>query len=381
MSPNFQSDPATAPGGQALRPTRSAALTLGLAYVVLIVYASLYPFGGWTDLGVPPLGFLTEGWPRYWLASDLIFNVLGYMPLGLLLAVGLQRCARWSLGPALAVVLAASLLSLGMEFLQNYLPQRVSSNLDWALNTLGAALGAGLAEGLRRCGVLALWGRFRQRWFDADARGVLSLMALWPAALLFPAAVPFGVGQVFERLSMTLAGGVQGTAYADWFPLARIDLEPLTRLTQAIGSGLGLLLPMLLGYSIVRSWLQRLVLMPLVVVVGVLVLALSSALSYGPAAFEVWMTRTTLVGIALALMAAVALSGLSRRACLVGLLLATALHLAIVNQAPTSPYLAETLQVWERGQFIHFNGLAQWVGWLWPFATLVYVVRRLGRRP
>ena len=30
------------------------------------------------------------------------------------------------------------------------------------------------------------------RWFARDARGALVLLALWPWALLFPAAEPFG---------------------------------------------------------------------------------------------------------------------------------------------------------------------------------------------
>ena len=95
----------------------------------------------------------------------------------------------------------------------------------------------------------------------------------------------------------------------------------------------------------------------------------------------VWLSDSTQVGLAMGLIGAVAAAFLPRRVCLLLLVLAIGLHVAIVNQAPTSPYLAETLQVWERGQFIHFNGLAQWMGWLWPFAVLGYALHRLGRRP
>jgi hypothetical protein len=62
------------------------------------------------------------------------------------------------------------------------------------------------------------------------------------------------------------------------------------------------------------------------------------------------------------------------------LLLALAVHLSLLNQAPTSPYFAQTLQTWEQGRFIRFNGLAQWLGWLWPYAALAYVLLRLSRR-
>ena len=63
-----------------------------------------------------------------------------------------------------------------------------------------------------------------------------------------------------------------------------------------------------------------------------------------------------------------------------GLVAATALA-ALVAQAPTDPYFADSLQAWEQGRFIRFHGLAQWVGWLWPFATLGYVLAALSRRP
>ena len=35
-------------------PHKSAALPLALLYAALIVYASLYPFTGWRDVGVAP---------------------------------------------------------------------------------------------------------------------------------------------------------------------------------------------------------------------------------------------------------------------------------------------------------------------------------------
>ena len=59
------------------------------------------------------------------------------------------------------------------------------------------------------------------------------------------------------------------------------------------------------------------------------------------------------------------------------LLLALGVHLDLLNQAPASPYFAQTLSTWEQGRFIRFHGLAQWVGWLWPYATLVYVLFRV----
>ena len=61
---------------------------------------------------------------------------------------------------------------------------------------------------------------------------------------------------------------------------------------------------------------------------------------------------------------------LSRRACVVWMLLALLVAMALLNQAPPTPYLAESLDVWAQGRFIRFHGLTQWLGWLWPYAVL-----------
>jgi hypothetical protein len=60
-------------------------------------------------------------------------------------------------------------------------------------------------------------------------------------------------------------------------------------------------------------------------------------------------------------------------------LLSLAVQLTLLNRAPDGPYFAQTLQIWEQGRFIRFNGLGQWLGWLWPFAALAYVLLRLSR--
>jgi hypothetical protein len=61
------------------------------------------------------------------------------------------------------------------------------------------------------------------------------------------------------------------------------------------------------------------------------------------------------------------------------LLLALVVHLSVLNQAPASAYFADTLQAWEQGRFIRFNGIVQWLGWLWPYVVLVYVLVRVSQ--
>ena len=358
---------------------KTTAWPLALVLICLVVYASLYPFSEWRNQGISPLHFLLAPWPKYWTGFDVGINMLGYAPLGFLLAVSGLRSQR-ALGAAWAVSLAvmgAALLSLTMESLQSYLPSRVPSNVDWLLNTLGAWLGACFAWVLERSGLVDRWSRVRARWFAPDARGALVLLLLWPIALLFPAAVPMGLGQVFERLESALADALADTPFLEWMPMREVELQPLVPLAEVLCVALGILIPCLLGYCVIRTLWQRTVFSIAVLAVGLGMSALSAALSYGPDHAWAWLDAPVQVGVGLAAALAVLLLALPRRAAAATTLLALSIHLALLNQAPPDPYFAQTLQIWEQGRFIHFYGLVQWLGWLWPYVALVYVMVRI----
>ena len=53
----------------------------------------------------------------------------------------------------------------------------------------------------------------------------------------------------------------------------------------------------------------------------------------------------------------------------------------LVAEAPADPYFALSLQAWEQGRFVRFHGLAQWIGWLWPYAAMLWLLTRLGAHP
>ena len=354
----------------------TTAWPLALALVCLVVYASLYPFSGWRDQGISPLHFLNEPLPKYWTGFDVGVNLLGYAPLGFLLALSALRSRRVSWAVSVAV-LSAFLLSLTMESLQSYLPTRVSSNVDLALNTVGAWLGACCAWALERFGLIRRWSDVRARWFSSDARGALVLLLLWPPALLFPAAVPMGLGQVFERLESALADALMGTPFLEWLPVREIELQPLVPLAELLCVALGVLIPCLLGACVIRSRWRRLAFSAVVFVTGLATSALSAALSYGPEHAWAWLDVSVQVGLGFAAVLALLLLAVPRRASAVLALLALTVHLSLLNQAPADPYFAQTLQIWEQGRFIHFYGLVQWLGWLWPYAALLYLVLRL----
>lgn len=358
---------------------RTTAWPLALATVCLVIYASLYPFADWRDQGISPLRFLTAPLPQYWTGFDVGANLMGYAPLGFLLALSALRSRRVSWAVTVAVLLSA-LLSLVMETLQSYLPSRIPSNVDLVLNTAGAWLGACCAWMLEKAGFVDRWSRFRGRWFAQDARGALVLLLLWPPALLFPASVPLGLGQVFERLELALAEVLADTPFLEWMPMRDIELQPLVPIAELLCVALGALIPCLLGYCVIRTLWQRAAFSAAIIAVGIAASALSAALSYGPDHAWAWLDLPVQVGIGFAVVLAAALLPVPRRAAAALALLALTAHLGLLNQAPADPYFAQTLQTWEQGRFIRFHGLVQWLGWLWPYAALLYVLLRLSGR-
>jgi VanZ family protein len=361
---------------------KSAALPLALAYAALIVYASLYPFADWRDQGIAPWAYLAAPWPKYWTGFDFAINVVGYMPLGFLAAIAVLRTRPASGGvrAVLRATVAGVAISFAMETLQSYLPARIPSNVDLGFNSLGTLAGAVLAAALERVGAVAHWHRTRVHWFVEDSRGGLVLLALWPIALLFPAAVTFGLGQVFERLEAAIAEWLVDTPFIDWMPVRQFELEPLVPAVELLCVMLGALVPCLLAFMVTRSIARRAILLPLTLLAGMAVTALSAALSYGPSHAWAWLSLPVQVGIAAALFVGVLLVAVPRRLCAALLLIALVVHLSLLNQAPESAYFAQTLATWEQGRFIRFHGLAQWLGWVWPFATLGYVLVALSSR-
>ena len=361
----------------------SSASPLAVWFVALIVYASLYPFAGWRVPGVSPFAFLTLPWPRWWTSFDLISNLFGYLPLGALVFGALVRTgSRPRLAFGLAFV-GGTLLSLAMEFLQNFLPNRVSSNVDLGLNSLGTLLGAALGGLVHQRGGVERWQAARDRWFIGRSAGGLALLLLWPLGLLFPLPVPLGVGQVLAQLQEAIANVVQDTPVADWFDgwaTAELERTALSPAGDFSLMALGLLAPCMVAFSITWPGWRRLVLVLVAAAVGCLGTTLSTALNFGPQHAFAWSTPQALAAMGFAMLLAALLSLAPHRvAAGLGLLASTAL-VAIVTQAPSDPYFAQSLQGWEQGRFIRFHGAARWVGWLWPYVVIVYLLVRLAAR-
>lgn len=357
---------------------KTAAWPLALSYMALVAYASLYPFSDWRDQGLAPWAFLFAPWPHYWTGFDVGANIVGYVPAGFFLALAATRTGRGRHAISRATG-ACALLSMGMETLQTYLPARVASNADLAFNILGAFVGATTAYLLERGGAIDRWSRIRARWFVPHARGALVLLALWPWALLFPAALPLALGQVMERLEAALAELLEDTPFLDWLPLREVELQPLLPGAEMLCVALGALIPCLVAYCVVRSPMRRAAFALGIGAAAVAMTGLSAALSYGPQHAWDWAQPPVVVGLAVGLAVALLGARIAHRVGAALALLAMGIYLSLLNQSSADPYFMQTLLTWEQGRFIRFHGVAQWLGWVWPYAAVVYLVQHLWR--
>jgi hypothetical protein len=251
--------------------------------------------------------------------------------------------------------------------------------MDWLLNATGTLLGTWVALAVHWLGGVDRWQAVRERWFIPRSAGGIALLLLWPVGLLFPTPVPLGQGQVLLRLQELVGALLLDTPWSTWadgWLDAQAALTPLSRGGELLTTMLGLLAPCLVAFTIVQSGWRRAFLVLVAAALGFAATTLSTALNFGPQHALAWLTPPALPALGSAILLAFMLSDVPRRvaACL-GLVALTAL-VALVAQAPSDPYYAESLFAWEQGRFIRFHGAAQWVGWLWPYAALWYLFGR-----
>ncbi|HZF18964.1 MAG TPA: VanZ family protein [Burkholderiales bacterium] len=334
---------------------------LFVAYLLLVVFASLHPFSGWRDRGLPAFAFLTASFNRPVPTFDVVINVLGYMPLGFLAVLAAYPRLRGS--RSFAVGVACSLLaSFILESLQVYLPTRTASNLDLFANTAGGALGAlaavaatrqlmdaGKLESLRR--ELFLPGR------QVDLG--LVLLGLWLFSQLSPETLLFGTGDLRDLFKTP-----SGRAY---------PAEVFLRVEAGVACANGFAAGLLAACLVERNQPTR----------GVVLLLIAIALAAHSLAFGLlvnsqdvlaWVTPGAVYGVAVAIAALMIAIALPRavQLALVGFALLAAT--AIVNLAPANPYNTAAFSQWQQGHYLNFNGLTRLVSLLWPFVAMLYLV-------
>jgi VanZ family protein len=362
---------------------RSSATWLALVYAALVLYASLYPFVGWRwPPGQPLAALLVLPRSLHQSGFDIESNLLGYLPLGGLLAVAALRSGLRAGRAVVLALLLSSLLSYACEVLQHFVPGRVPALEDWLFNSAGALAGTFLAWVIQGTGLVDRWNALRMRWFAGDAAFALALLALWPVGLLFPAPVALGLGQIGERLREATSDLLDGVPWAaPWHEMLAAPLAPRTALHplgEVLLVALGLLAPCFVAFSVVAPGWRRMVMALGALALAFAAMTLSTLLNFGPQHALSWLGPRVAPGLLLGLVAACAAAPLSRRTVAgLGLMVLTGLVFGLA-QAGDDPYFAQSLQAWEQGRFVRFHGLAQWIGWLWPYTGMLWLLSRLG---
>ncbi|CCD37674.1 Probable transmembrane protein [Candidatus Paraburkholderia kirkii UZHbot1] len=347
------------------------------AYAVLVVYGSLYPFSGWRSLGLSPFGYLTDPLPQYLTVFDVVTNVLGYIPLGSLIVLAFYPRIRGTIAVGTAL-LGGALLSGAIEAIQTYLPTRVASNLDLAANALGALVGGVLiapaTSALLDRGLLR---RIRFSWFKRDAAYVIGLTALWPFATMFPVPYLFGGGDLprmlWDRLDPAMQDAILAWAPAAWdvesWPDRLGALLPEDSWEVLITSS-SLFPALVLATLLTRTHAPRIRLMLGLITITLFAKAGATFLQSRAGLTFDWATDGALEGIGIATVAGMLSVSLPRelRAALAGA--ALVFSLMLVNLLPVNPYFDIVLADWRQGRYLHFNRLAHWLSWVWPYAAL-----------
>jgi VanZ family protein len=171
---------------------------------LFIIYGTLLPF----DLSEPADSVherMRRLWEQPWRPSsrtDLISNVLLFMPWGFLISIWANGRGIRALSTLAAALLSAALLSGSVEFIQLYAPTRTTSFVDLATNTTGSVVGALIGWPCAQW----LWPRLSTRLRRMTAVYPLAGCAVATAlGLLFAGLVPFDVSLDVGDIKAALA--------------------------------------------------------------------------------------------------------------------------------------------------------------------------------
>ncbi|MCA3158843.1 MAG: VanZ family protein [Burkholderiales bacterium] len=340
-----------------------------LAYVAVIVYASLHPFQSWRNPGIDPWEFVLAPWPRYWTGFDLVTNWLAYVPLGTLIVWAFYPRYRSSMAVTLALF-AGAFLSATLEGLQTYLPNRISSNVDLGLNAFGTLCGAAFGHWTARSfidkGRLREW---RLRWFDPQASAGLVLVLAWFAAQLHPQALAFGTGEVLAPLLDALEPWLD----VNWWPGAAVLSPEQHLIAETIASTTAFTGAAMLFVWLMRPLAPHLRLLLVFAAAAWLVKSVGAATLIEPGLAWSWATPAASFGFALGLAFTAAASFTPHQVQRVLAIMGIGGGLVVVNLMPDNPYYLASLAQWRQGAWINFNGLLNVLAMAWPFIALAYL--------
>jgi len=336
---------------------------LATGYALFIVYGSLSPFTGWRAQGMEFIEMLEAPFRVTYTTFDAALNLLSYLPFGLL--VGLALRARFgAVGSVMIGLLVGVSLSASMEYLQMYLPTRISSNMDLLSNSAGMLIGALLAVRITYWPwLLDLLTHWRSSLFQHGKQMDfgLALLMLWIFGQVNP-SLPM-LGNVFISEVARQPFVVHPSAPFDGWESIAVTLNLLM---------LGTLLLTLLRAprNVVNALMVVLAMVALVKFIAAAVLLRSWALL-------LWINSEAVLGILLGMSLLIVQLWLTRGAALgFGAVVALSYFL-IVNFVfeDNSPSAAMSIYHWHYGHLLNYNGLAQTIALIFPVLLLFHLWR------
>lgn len=171
-------------------------------YIIFIVYGSLFPLAEWRPPHQDIWSVWLQGLPERTSRSDLLTNLLVYIPFGFLLSINFPKKSNPMLRLLLVTVLGTA-LSFIMEYLQMFLPARTSSLNDILLNAVSSCVGGVCAWGLGKQSRMGTKLRTqRQLWFHAGRVTDIGLIILgaWVLMQLAPFVPSLDFGDIKNGL-------------------------------------------------------------------------------------------------------------------------------------------------------------------------------------
>ena len=336
---------------------------LAIGYALFIVYASLSPFSGWREQGLDFLEVLGEPLRYTYTAFDAAVNLLSYLPFGLLAGLALRaRCG--ALASVILGLCLGAMLSAGMEYLQMYLPARISSNMDLLANSAGALLGALLAMSMASWTWLLVrlthWrsGLFHQ---GKEMDFGLALLALWIFGQINP-SLPM-LGNVFISEVARQPFAALTPVPFDWWESGAVTLNLLM---------LGTLL-----LTLLRTPRNAVAALPVILSVVALVKFVMAAALLKSWALLLWINSEAVLGMLLGMALLFAMLSLPRSVAIIfGAAVALA-YFAVVNFVfgDNTPAAAMSVYHWHYGHLLNYNGLAQTISLVFPLLLLFHLWR------
>lgn len=336
---------------------------LSASYVLFIIYASLSPFIGWQEQGLEFYAVLTAPPLLHFTWFDVAANLLAYLPFGLLFGLTLRtrHKARWTV---LMVALAGVALSAMMEFVQMYLPSRISSNLDLLTNCSGALLGALLAVSIEpRSWFKDYLTQRRLTLFQSGGNRNLglALAALWIFAQINP-SLPM-LGNVFISKAARV-------------PFEAVQPEPIHWL-ESVAVALNLLMIGMLLLTLLRQRSHAVNALLMVLCVVALAKFVTAALLLKSWALLLWLNSEAVFGIFAGMLLLAAATRLSHVRLLWWSSGVTLTYLVLAHGVLDSSMTSATMRLyqWNYGHLLNYNGLSQTIAFALPFLMLGYLWR------